>query len=432
QSQNLCLRWVREEELLALHAKLAGLGLARTLPPVLRDMTVCAGAATCKLGICLSRGLAQAVANELQRSEINLAGLGEVRLSISGCPDACGRHPVAQVGLYGAARRVGATLAPYYILQLGGRVGEGRTRLADGHTGVPARNVPAFLKDLFAAVLDSGDGAGFDAFLDAGGRERAEELARRHREIPGFEQDPSYYVDWSADGLFSLAGRGPGECGAGVFDLIEVDLASAAAALADGRCFAATVHAARALLVTRGVEPCDSLESLELFRKLFLAEGLLKARFAPLVEEAIRCASLGESDAEFRAQPEQAGALLAAVKALYESMDSSLRFTAAGGAGLRGEPVPCCGETAAPGVTAIAAAQPCPDRVQDFRGVACPLNYVKTKLTLEQMQRGQILAVLLDEQGSRNVPASVSNDGHAVLSVEPEDRHWRVLIRKAG
>lgn len=413
QSQNVCIRWVREVELPALHAKLSMLGLAGTVPPVLRDMIVCAGAATCKLGICLSRGLAQAVSKELERSGLDLAKLGEVKLLISGCPNACARHPVAQVGLCGVARRAGARLVPYYVFQLGGRAGEGRTRLAKGKTGLPARNVPAFLTDLFAAFLDSNGHSSFDGFIEAGGRETAEELARRYRDVPGFEEDQNYYCDWGADGFFSLAGRGPGECGAGVFDLIEVDLATAAEALAEGKCFAATVHAARALLVTRGEEPSGVLESLGLFRKLFVAEGLVDGRFADLIDDAVRCASLEDPEAGFRGRAEDARDLVAEVSALYENADSSLRFTAAPQREAPQEPTRS------------------PDREQDFRGVVCPLNYVKTKLTLEQMQFGEILAVLLDEEGSRNVPASVSNDGHEVLSVEKQDKHWRVLIRKA-
>ena len=431
QSQNVCLRWVGEAELPALHAKLAGIGLTSSLPPVLRNLVTCAGAATCQLGLCRAKELAQAVSRELERSGLDLARLGEVKLHISGCPCACGRHPVGHVGLYGAARRAGARLAPYYVFQLGGRVGAGRTRLAEGSAALPAKNVPAFLKELFAAFLSSNGHADFNAFLEAGGCETAQEIALKYSDIADFEEDKNPYFDWGAGELFSLAGRGAGECGAGVFDLIELDLATAVEALAEGKCFAATVHAARALLVTRGQEPTSVLESLDLFRKLFLAEGLVAPRFADLIDDAVRCGSLANPETEFRGRAEEARALVAEVKALYENMDASLRFTAASQREAQHEPPLSPEETAATSGPDPQAFPPAPNREQDFRGVRCPLNYVKTKLTLEQMQPGEVLAVRLDEEGARNVSASVSDDGQEVLAVEKEGQHWRVVIRKA-
>jgi len=74
-----------------------------------------------------------------------------------------------------------------------------------------------------------------------------------------------------------------------------------------------------------------------------------------------------------------------------------------------------------------------PDAELDLRGVICPYNYVKTKLKLEAMAPGQVLAVILDEGDPiRNVPQSVLNDGHTVLSQESLSRSYRVMIRKAS
>ncbi len=71
------------------------------------------------------------------------------------------------------------------------------------------------------------------------------------------------------------------------------------------------------------------------------------------------------------------------------------------------------------------------DAELDLRGVICPYNFVKTKLKLETMAAGQILAVLLDEGDPiLNVPRSVSDDGHIVLSQEPLAQFYRVMIRK--
>jgi tRNA 2-thiouridine synthesizing protein A len=72
-----------------------------------------------------------------------------------------------------------------------------------------------------------------------------------------------------------------------------------------------------------------------------------------------------------------------------------------------------------------------PDAELDLRGVICPYNFVKTKLKLETMEEGQILSVILDAGDPiRNVPQSVSNEGHTVLSQEPVDHAYRVIIRR--
>jgi tRNA 2-thiouridine synthesizing protein A len=72
-----------------------------------------------------------------------------------------------------------------------------------------------------------------------------------------------------------------------------------------------------------------------------------------------------------------------------------------------------------------------PDTELDLRGVICPYNFVKTKLKLETMEQGQILSVLLDDGDPiRNVPRSVSNEGHTVLSQDRVEGSYRVLIRR--
>jgi sulfite reductase (ferredoxin) len=68
---------------------------------------------------------------------------------------------------------------------------------------------------------------------------------------------------------------------------------------------------------------------------------------------------------------------------------------------------------------------------KDFRGVACPMNFVKTKIELSTMQSGQLLEILLDDgQPIQNVPGSVRQEGHEVLSTEKVDDYWKVVIRK--
>lgn len=74
---------------------------------------------------------------------------------------------------------------------------------------------------------------------------------------------------------------------------------------------------------------------------------------------------------------------------------------------------------------------PVSDAELDLRGVICPYNFVKTKLKLETMAKGQVLSVILDDGDPiRNVPRSVQNEGHTVLGQERLGQAHRVLIRR--
>ena len=161
QQQNLVLRWIHQDELPEVHARLKAIGLAGLESSLLSNMIACAGASTCRLGICLSRGLAKAIRSRLSANGTSLDGLDALKISISGCPNSCGRHPLADIGLFGAARRANGQLVPQYVVQLGGRVGVGRTRLAQGQEAVPARNVPALVAELLASVPSLAAFSGF-------------------------------------------------------------------------------------------------------------------------------------------------------------------------------------------------------------------------------------------------------------------------------
>jgi len=67
----------------------------------------------------------------------------------------------------------------------------------------------------------------------------------------------------------------------------------------------------------------------------------------------------------------------------------------------------------------------------DLRGVICPYNFVKTKLKLESLEIGDQLRVLLDEgEPIRNVPQSLTNEGHQIIRQERVDDYYCVVIQK--
>ena len=72
-----------------------------------------------------------------------------------------------------------------------------------------------------------------------------------------------------------------------------------------------------------------------------------------------------------------------------------------------------------------------PDALLDLRGVVCPINFVKTKLKLEEMGKGQILEIVIDQgEPMDNVPRSIKEEGHRIIKVEKIDNHFRLLIEK--
>jgi sulfite reductase (ferredoxin) len=306
---------------------LDALGLAWAPPPIVRNAVACAGAATCKLGFCLSRGLLRAAFDRLSSDGLPLDSVGDLRIHINGCPNACGRQPVADIGFYGVARRVHGRLVPHYVVQLGGRTRGPRTRLARGRDAVPARAVPDFLLDLVKAYRASPHFPDFHAFVDANGRCLVSTLAEAHGAAPAFEEAPRYYIDWDAEAPFSLAGRGAGECSAGVVDLIEADLDGARAALRGGPLRRAVVLAARALLITEGIETENEVEALDRFTTHVLNPGLIDASHAGLVERARNGAG-----ADLNATAEEVRAFVASIRDVYDNMDPTLRLSKAGAA----------------------------------------------------------------------------------------------------
>ena len=73
------------------------------------------------------------------------------------------------------------------------------------------------------------------------------------------------------------------------------------------------------------------------------------------------------------------------------------------------------------------------DEILDLKGVPCPMNFVKTKLKLEEMETGKVLGVILDEGDPiKNGTGSVKEENHKILKVEKINEHWKMIVRKTG
>ncbi|HEC24593.1 MAG TPA: sulfurtransferase TusA family protein, partial [bacterium] len=70
----------------------------------------------------------------------------------------------------------------------------------------------------------------------------------------------------------------------------------------------------------------------------------------------------------------------------------------------------------------------------NIKGEICPFTFVKSKLALEKMKKGEILRVIVDyEPAIRNVPRSMEEQGHKVLSTgKINDTDYEIIVEKDG
>ena len=74
-----------------------------------------------------------------------------------------------------------------------------------------------------------------------------------------------------------------------------------------------------------------------------------------------------------------------------------------------------------------------PDLVMDLRGIVCPLNFVKTKIQLDKMNKGQVLEIWIDSgEAIESVPKSVIEEGHEILEQVQVENYFKVLISRSS
>jgi sulfite reductase (NADPH) hemoprotein beta-component len=166
--QNLALRYVPIPKLPGLHRALRALGLDRPGARTVADVTSCPGAESCNLAVTSSRAVAAAISERLEGDPALAELLVTARdtvIKLSGCPNSCGQHHIADLGFHGAVRKVGERTAPVYQLHLGGGVDDAGARFGRQVVKIPARRLPeavARLLGLYARERTDGEApAGF-------------------------------------------------------------------------------------------------------------------------------------------------------------------------------------------------------------------------------------------------------------------------------
>ena len=207
-NQDLVIPWVPFDRVRAIYDELGALDLATPGARTISDVTGCPGATTCNLGITRSLTLAEVLSREL--NGYTDPEIQKLRIKISGCPNSCGHHHIADIGFYGNVRKVGEQQAPYYQLLLGGKVNAEGVRFARQIMSVPARPIPAIIRELLAFYqADRQATESFSAWVsrtpDKAIKERLHPLA----EVNVTTED--LFVDWGDTETYSLK-LGRGEC----------------------------------------------------------------------------------------------------------------------------------------------------------------------------------------------------------------------------
>jgi len=361
------------------------------LAPLIGQMIACTGAATCKLGICLPRGVTPAIQQKFEDGELDLDKLGEFKIHISGCPNTCGQHHIADLGFFGKVGRKDGQMYPLYNVLAGAVVEDGKTQFSQKIDDIAAHDLPHFVYDFLELYLTKQDNyATFLQYIETEGKEDIKRLCDKYRNVPSFDENKNYYFDWGSKEQFSILKGQRAECSAGVFDMIDVEvnsiksnkekLATETDSKVIGDILYKMIYASsHMLLVTRGIEAKSDKMTFENFIQHFIEANLIPGEFKEIVTKARQTAAAYDGIDQDK---DQIIRLADKMVELYKSMDDSLRFKTE-----KEDQV----DKKVDSVDSKESSNKI--RLKDLRGVGCPINFVKVKIELENVKPGEKLEV---------------------------------------
>ncbi|HET6991495.1 MAG TPA: HEPN domain-containing protein [Bacteroidia bacterium] len=264
--QSFLLRFIPESALPALFNELNAIGLATTGGDALADITSCPGTDTCNLGISNSTGVALELGKTIREEFPELVADRNLAIKISGCMNSCGQHSLAQIGFHGSSVKSGNHVLPALQLVLGGGIlGNGNGRIAEKILKFPSKRAPAVLRTLLADFrANAKTSESFNFYYDRVGKNYFYQLLKSFSDLSAVKD--SEFIDWNQEENYATA-IGVGECAGVKIDLVatlllEADEAFSAAEenfsenhFADAiyKAYNSFIHAAKALLLTKGI-----------------------------------------------------------------------------------------------------------------------------------------------------------------------------------
>jgi sulfite reductase beta subunit-like hemoprotein len=208
------LRWVRDEAVYEVWQRLGELGLNDAGADEITDVVSCPGTDSCKLGITSSMGLNAAIQERIESMGITDPLTKRIHIKMSGCPNGCSQHHIANIGFYGASLKVGGRTMPAYIPHLGGNYEGGE--VIYGHrlkARLPAKRVPeAVERWLRLYEAERTEGEQFNDFVERIGTERFEAEVKELTLPAEFSLETmNQFIDWHRSEPYKVE-RGEGEC----------------------------------------------------------------------------------------------------------------------------------------------------------------------------------------------------------------------------
>ncbi|WP_297694596.1 nitrite/sulfite reductase [Phenylobacterium sp.] len=146
--QNLLLPHVRLDDLPAVHAALKAAGLATPNMDLVTDIVACPGLDYCSLANARAIPIAQDIArrfDDAERAEL----IGELKIRISGCINACGHHHVGHIGILGVDKKG----EEFYQVTLGGSGAEDAALGSILGPALPANKVAEAVEQMVEVYL---------------------------------------------------------------------------------------------------------------------------------------------------------------------------------------------------------------------------------------------------------------------------------------
>ncbi|MBU1211723.1 MAG: nitrite/sulfite reductase [Alphaproteobacteria bacterium] len=147
-TQNLILPHVARADLIDLYEDLKSAGLAGGNTDLITDIIACPGLDYCNLANARSIPIAQAITERFadpQRAE----DIGELRLNISGCINACGHHHAGHIGILGVDKKG----TEHYQITLGGSAADNASVGTILGPSFPAEELPAAIENIVDTYL---------------------------------------------------------------------------------------------------------------------------------------------------------------------------------------------------------------------------------------------------------------------------------------
>jgi len=207
--QNIVLAYIPLRNLRRVYAALRQIGLAEAGAHEIEDVTTCPGAYSCNLALTKSMTLGAALAEEVRQHRDPL--VRQLAIKISGCPNSCGQHWIADLGFYGNARKIEGREVPYYQMLLGGGYDQsGIMRFGVAIQSIPARLAPLAVRRVLDHYTANRQSA--ESFREYVLRHKVETFRLMTNDLAKpAEINAEMYRDWGDEAEYSLQ-LGRGEC----------------------------------------------------------------------------------------------------------------------------------------------------------------------------------------------------------------------------